>query len=117
MAVTKFGRNYDALCGKVIRAPAVASTGLVDSLKRPVRAVLGLSLHRFSSNLSVCFSRRSSRNAIQVLDFPCRPGAATDQVINIGLCGNPDERAPSRLKGFDADIGTLLGVWLAMAFS
>ena len=34
--------------------------------------VLRPSLYRLPSNLSVCFSRRSSRNAIQVLDFPCR---------------------------------------------
>ena len=38
MAVTKFGRNYDALCGKTIRAPAVASADFVDSLKRPILA-------------------------------------------------------------------------------
>jgi len=47
MAVAIFGPTYDALCGKTIRAPAVASADFVDSLKRPIlsgstRSALGL---------------------------------------------------------------------------
>ena len=39
----------------------------------PELAVLRLSLPRFFSKLSGCFSRNSSRWAVQVLDFCCRP--------------------------------------------
>jgi len=38
MAVTIFGPTYDALFGKTIGASAVASAGLVGSLKRPLLA-------------------------------------------------------------------------------
>ena len=34
MAVTIFGATHDSLCGKIVGANAVASAGLVGSLKR-----------------------------------------------------------------------------------
>ena len=38
MAVTIFGPTYDSLCGKAIGASAMASAGLVGTLKRPLLA-------------------------------------------------------------------------------
>ena len=41
MAVTRFSRNDNALCGETFRATAVATAEFVDSLKRPTLAGSG----------------------------------------------------------------------------